>query len=180
MKNTTISMPLIAVALSLAALSAGAQNMQAPDGHMPHAQGQGGPEGRPMWHGGEERGGPGMAHGEGWGAGGHGFGHGDFMRGLALTEAQKDRAFAIMHAQAPQLREQHKAIAKAHEELHALVMSGQFDEARAAGLTKALGQATAAAALLQARTHAQLIALLTPEQREQLARHRQPPGHPRP
>jgi Spy/CpxP family protein refolding chaperone len=119
-----------------------------------------------------------MQHG---GAGGHGGGpdarHSlPFLRGVALTEAQQDRVFAIMHAQEPQWREQTKNVRKAHEALNAMATSGQFDDSKAAVLAQAAGQAVAAMALLHARTEAQVMAILTPEQRQQAASER--PRHP--
>ena len=103
------------------------------------------------------------------------FGHMPLHR-LNLTEAQQDKLFAIMHAQAPQRREHDKAIRKAHEALRDLGRADKFDEARAGAVSRDLGQAVAAEALLQARTEAQIQAVLTPEQREQL-RQRRMRGH---
>jgi Spy/CpxP family protein refolding chaperone len=130
----------------------------------------------------------------------HGFGeHGPGMRGgmhgemgggmlehlhrLNLSEAQQDKLFNIRHAAEPQQREHRKAIYKAHEALAELARSDRFDDARATALSRELGQAVAAEALLRARTEAQALAVLTPEQREQLRRHRTPgpqlrPGQP--
>ena len=108
--------------------------------------------------------GPGADH-EG-GPGPH-FGHAPLHR-LKLTEAQQDKVFAIMHAQAPQRREYDKAIRKAHEALRELGRADKFDDAKANAVSRDLGQAVAAQALLQARTEAQIQAVLTPEQREQL------------
>jgi Spy/CpxP family protein refolding chaperone len=125
----------------------------------------------------------GHGHGPG-GPGWHGFGgHGPGapgpdmpfgrMHGLKLSEAQQDKLFAIMHAQAPQRREHEKAIRKAHEALRELGHADKFDDAKAAALARDLGQAVAAEALLQARTEAQALAVLTPEQREQLRQRHQ-------
>ena len=124
-----------------------------PDGHGPERHGFGG-------HG---RGGPvpDMA-----------FGHMSLHR-LKLSEAQQDKLFAIMHAQAPQRREHDKAIRKAHEALRELGRADKFDDAKAGALARDLGQAVAAEALLRARTEAQVLAVLTPEQREQLRQLRQ-------
>jgi Spy/CpxP family protein refolding chaperone len=94
------------------------------------------------------------------------------LHGLKLTDAQQDRLFAIMHAQAPERREHDKAIRKAHEALRELGRADKFDDAKAAALARDLGQAVAADALLQARTEAQALAVLTPEQREQLRQRR--------
>ncbi|SDD18658.1 protein refolding chaperone Spy/CpxP family [Massilia sp. PDC64] len=98
------------------------------------------------------------------------FGHPPLHR-LKLTEAQQDKVFAIMHAQAPQRRDYDKAIRKAHEALRELGRADRFDDAKANALSRDLGQAVAAQALLQARTEAQIQAVLTPEQREQLRQH---------
>jgi len=116
--------------------------------------------------------GPGMrgmhgAHGAHWGLMGR-------LHGLDLSEAQQDKLFAIHHAAQPEQREHMKAIRKAHEALAEVGRAERFDDARAAALSRDLGQAIAAEALLQARTEAQALAVLTPEQRERLQRHRMP------
>lgn len=91
------------------------------------------------------------------------------LRGLDLSEAQRDKIFAIEHAQAPQRRELARNLQNAHMALRTLAQSGQFDERKAATLADNAGKAMAAMALLQARTDAQVMALLTPEQRKQAA-----------
>jgi len=117
-------------------------------------------------------------------AGGSGFGRGPgphpgphmggpglpFLRGIALSEAQEDRLFAILHAQAPQLREQEKAERKALEALDAMRESGRVDDAGAAAHARALGQAIAAQKLLHVRTAAQVMALLNPQQKQAIER----------
>ncbi len=155
MKFTSLSAAAALLAACLAATPAFATGE--PDA--PPAAGRHGPDGD------HERGpGPGMP-----------FGHMPLHR-LNLTEAQQDKLFAIMHAQAPQRREHDKAIRKAHEALRDLGRADKFDEARAGAVSRDLGQAVAAEALLQARTEAQIQAVLTPEQREQL-RQRRMRGH---
>ncbi len=113
--------------------------------------------------------GPGMM---GRGPGPHGMGqhHGGafFLRGLKLTEAQRDKIFAIEYAQMPEAREQRKAIEHARRDLHQMVVSGQYDEARARALTEALGRAVARAAQLRTQAGAKIMQVLTPEQRKQL------------
>jgi len=124
--------------------------------------------------------GPGI-EAEGRGPGGPGFGrHGGHHGGLRLSEAQQDKLFAIRHAAAPQHRQQEKAVRHAHEALRALGDAAQFDEARANAAARELGQAIAAQALLQARVHAQVLAVLTPEQREQMRKRRPQPPQERP
>jgi protein CpxP len=124
--------------------------------------------------------GPGMPGPEGRGPEGHGPGFGHFSRELQLSEAQQDKLFAIEHAAAPQRRQQEKAIRQAHEALHALRDAAQFDEARASAASRDLGQAVAGEALLDARLHAQRLAVLTPVQREQLRQRRPQPPQDRP
>lgn len=85
-----------------------------------------------------------------------------------LTEAQRDKVFAIEYAQMPEAREQRKAIAQAHRELHQMVVSGQYDEARARALTETLGRAVAREAQLRAQAGAKIMQVLTPEQRKQI------------
>ncbi|MCC2959290.1 periplasmic heavy metal sensor [Massilia sp. IC2-278] len=97
-----------------------------------------------------------------------------FLHGIDLSEGQEDRLFAIMHAQAPQLREQEKAERKALEALDAMRESGRVDDAKAAAQAKALGQAIAAQELLRVRTAAQVMALLTQQQKEAMERQRAP------
>ncbi|MDE2202876.1 MAG: Spy/CpxP family protein refolding chaperone [Burkholderiaceae bacterium] len=102
----------------------------------------------------------------------HGMGphHGgaNFLRGLNLTEAQRDKIFAIEYAQMPEAREQRKAIDHARRDLRAMVVSGQYDEARAHALTDALGRAVAREAQLRAQAGVKIMQVLTPEQRRQV------------
>lgn len=121
--------------------------------------------------------GPGMmgrGPGPGFGPGGpHGMGRHHnrefFLRGLKLTEEQRDKIFAIQYAQMPQEREQHKAIEHARRDLHQMVASGQYDEARARTLTEALGRAVTRSAQLRAQAGAKIMEVLTPEQRKQIS-----------
>lgn len=180
----TIAAALLA-ACCATAFAAGQPETPPADGAQNTAQGR---EGRGPGAGPESEGrgpgGPGFGHGGGPGFGreggrefgsgfgpgfGPGFGH---HGGLRLTEAQQDKLFAIRHAAAPQHREQEKAVRRAHEALRALGDAAQFDEARANAAARELGQAIAAQALLQARVHAQVLAVLTPEQREQMRKRR--------
>jgi Spy/CpxP family protein refolding chaperone len=159
-------------ATTFAAGQAGAPRQ---DGAPPADQGPGGGPGMdgPMGRGpdGCPARGPGFGGPRGHG-GGHGLGH---LGGLRLSEAQQDKLFAIEHAAAPQRRQQEKTVRRAHEALRALRDAAQFDEARAAAASRELGQAIAAEALLEARLHAQAMAVLTPEQREQLRQRRAQP-----
>jgi protein CpxP len=97
--------------------------------------------------------------------------------GLELSEAQQDKAFALKHGQEPLHRELVKAVHKAREAMHSMVKSGEFDEKKAVALSQALGQAVAALEMHQARSHAQFMALLTPEQRKLMSAERAPRPH---
>ena len=90
-----------------------------------------------------------------------------FLRGIDLSDAQHDKIFSIMHQQEPSLREQAKAARKAHDALHKLASSGQYEEAKARTLADSGARAMAEIALLHARADQQIHALLTPEQRKQ-------------
>jgi periplasmic protein CpxP/Spy len=161
------------LAMPLAAMADGAPGA-APAFGQPSAPGM--DEGQPMrgMAGGPVR--PGMMPFPAPGMGGEP----PFLRGLELSEAQQDKVFAIRHAQEPYLREQGKAAARAHAGLRELAHGAQYDDARAASLAQAGAQAMANIMLQHVRTEQKLLALLTPEQRKQLAEeqlHMQIPPH---
>jgi Spy/CpxP family protein refolding chaperone len=99
---------------------------------------------------------------------------------LNLSEDQRDKLFKIMHAAAPEQHERMKAIRKAHDALEEMARADRFDDAKAGAASRELGQAVAAQALLQAKTESQVLAVLSPEQREQMRRHRTPGPQQRP
>jgi Spy/CpxP family protein refolding chaperone len=90
------------------------------------------------------------------------------LRGLALSEAQRDKVFAILHKQAPILREKAKAIRRAQEELRALPLSAQYDYTKAKSVADAGAQALGELTLLRADVEHQIYLVLTSEQRQQL------------
>lgn len=91
-----------------------------------------------------------------------------FLRNIALTDAQSDAVFNIMHAQAPAMRDKMKAVRNAREALMALTFSGQYEETAAKKLADSLADNIAALSLLHAASDARIYALLTPEQRKQI------------
>jgi Spy/CpxP family protein refolding chaperone len=109
--------------------------------------------------------GPGMPPGPPW------------LRGLALTEAQQDKVFAILHAQMPALRERMRELHKAREALQQAARTDRFDEARATALADAVSRATAAVELMRARSDAAIWQVLTPEQRRQVSEMPTRPHH---
>ncbi|MGE5385062.1 MAG: Spy/CpxP family protein refolding chaperone [Betaproteobacteria bacterium] len=96
-------------------------------------------------------------------------GHHGMFRGIKLSEEQQDKLFSIMHAAAPTMHEQMKALRKAQEELRTLARAPRFDEAAAQRQADTIARATAELAMLRVRTERQGYELLTPEQRKQLA-----------
>ena len=108
--------------------------------------------------------------GEGWG------GPPPFLRGLHLTEEQQDKVFAIVHAAAPALRDQEKALRKAREALRDLNESTQYEESRVKGLADTAAKADSQLTVLRARTEHEIRALLTPEQLKDLQEHRREHG----
>lgn len=90
-----------------------------------------------------------------------------FAPGVDLSDAQEDKVFAIMHAQEPKRRDYMRTLRNSQEALRTLGAAEQFDDAKAASLAQAAGTALAALSLLEARTDAQVRAVLTPEQRKQ-------------
>lgn len=102
-----------------------------------------------------------------------------FLHGIELTEAQRDSIFSILHADAPVVREKMKAVHKAHEALHALTMSGKYDEARAEELAETIADNMAVLSLLRSRSESRIYALLTPEQRKRIGEAKDKAG-PRP
>ena len=99
-----------------------------------------------------------------------------FLMELNLTDDQQDKVFAIMHASAPAIRDQFKAVRKAREALHDLGRAVQFDSGSAGSLAQALGKAESQLALLQARNDHDIFAVLTDEQRKDLADHEREHG----
>lgn len=119
----------------------------------------------------------GPPHGPRWGGFGEGWGGPPpFLAGLHLTEDQEDKVFAIVHAAAPALREQEKALHKAREALRDLSESAQYDESRVKGLADSAAKADSQLTVLRARAEHEILALLTPEQLKQLHEHRHERG----
>lgn len=94
----------------------------------------------------------------------HGVAGGAFLRGLDLTEAQRDKVFAVMHANAPKLREQGKILRASRAELTRLALSTDYDEGKARALTERSAQAMTAIAQLRAQGMNEIFRALTPEQ----------------
>ncbi len=94
------------------------------------------------------------------------------LRGLDLTEAQRDKIFELMHAQAPALRDKAKEMHKARTELRRLAFSAEYDEAKVMALSEANAKAMAEMAQMRARLGHEIYQILTPEQRKTLEERR--------
>lgn len=196
MKNTKqrLNHILLAAAVALPLLSAaGAARTEELNGEHPPAMadGHGGPGGS-LGPGGRGPDGPdhgpdgpppGFGPGRGLGPGfGPAFGPGggpSLFHGIALSEAQEDQVFAILHAEQPYLREQAKAAGKAREALRALAGADKYDDAKAAALAQAAATASANIELQHVRTRQKLLAVLTPEQRKAQAEQRKDRNDPK-
>ena len=95
-------------------------------------------------------------------------GHGMMLRGLDLTEAQRDQIFKIHHDQAPAMREQMKQVRHAREDLMKSASADRFDETHARQAADALGKAVSAMAVMRAQTMNRVRQILTPEQRARM------------
>ena len=96
-----------------------------------------------------------------------------FLLGLDLSEAEQDKVFEVVHAAAPGLRTQWKAVRKARASLREVAQGAQFDAARANTLTQAVGEAQRQIELLQVRMDHDIFSILTSEQQSKvLARER--------
>jgi periplasmic protein CpxP/Spy len=96
------------------------------------------------------------------------------LSGLDLTEAQRDKVFAVLHAQAPLVREKAKAARHARDDLRQLVRSADYDPVKARQLVDAGARAQADLALLRADAEHEIYMALTAEQRRRLADAPQP------
>lgn len=106
-------------------------------------------------------------HGKRHHVGGTEFGQPHYLRGIALTSEQEDKIFALHHAEVPKVREQMKQRHALHDELRQVSQAVQFDEAKAKAITDKLANLEKEGALNRARTENKVLAVLTPEQREQ-------------
>ena len=107
---------------------------------------------------------PGDFHGRGH----HGGGAMMPLRGLDLTEAQRDQIFKIYHEQAPALREQMKTLRDARRDLSQAAGGERYDAERVRAAAEAQGKAVTQLALLRAQTMQRVREVLTPEQRAKL------------
>jgi Spy/CpxP family protein refolding chaperone len=112
--------------------------------------------------------GPGGRGGPGFRGGPHGRGPGADLglRGVQLTDAQREQMRSIMQNHRTELESVGKALREAHRAFADAVRAG--DEATIRSSSTAVGTAMADEAILRAKVRAEAQALLTPEQQQQL------------
>ena len=98
------------------------------------------------------------------------------LRGLDLTQEQRDQVFKIFHEQTPTIRSRMQAAREAQQALRQSALSPNFDSARARELADAAAKAHADVALMRAESMSKVFALLTPEQRTKLEQTRERHG----
>ena len=114
---------------------------------------------------GRGRGGPGGFNGDA-----RGFGRGGSLLNLqSLTDAQRDQIRTLNQQRREGMAMLEREVAEARRALAASAESGQVDEAKATEL----GTATGALALARARLQADVFAVLTAEQKAELAKRRE-------
>ena len=89
-----------------------------------------------------------------------------YLHGIALTSAQEDQIFTIMHAQMPDLRNQQKQYHELINEIRATAQADKFDNAKIQQLADKAASLEKGKVLLFAQQDAKIFALLTPEQRK--------------
>lgn len=97
--------------------------------------------------------------------------HPHFLRGINLTDAQKDKIFELKHAEVPKMREHMKARHQLKKEL--MQLSDQYSEEKAKAIANKLATIERDSVLARAHHHQQVLNLLTPEQRKQVAENKE-------
>jgi protein CpxP len=165
--NPRLTTAALATALSLAAIPLSFAQQPSAPGHdthpMPHRHGHG----MHSEHGRHGHGGHSAQAGRHGGDGMMMPGAG-MLRDLDLSEAQRDRVFSILHAQAPQLRNQMREARQARQALQQLALAGELDEAKLQEAAQRASRAGADLAVLRTRTQNALYKELTAEQQSRL------------
>ncbi len=114
------------------------------------------------------------------GGGGHGFGdrgqsgpRGEhflhfMLRGLDLTDAQKEQIRGLLEQEREGAEDRHTALRDAHQSLHQLATAETYDAAAVKAAAETIGRLSAEMAENRARVGNSIYQVLTPEQRQQL------------
>lgn len=93
---------------------------------------------------------------------------GEDLKGISLTQTQKDAITQIIETQLPDIFNQIKSLEDAHALLRDMALSKQYDDGLATALTKTIAESSARLALMQAQREYQVYEILTPEQAKNL------------
>jgi protein CpxP len=153
---------MVGVAAVAAVVTTGYVQAQAQDGAAPtprhERRGPGGP------------GGPGgFFRGPGGPGGPGGFGAMGLLRGLDLTDEQRAQVRQVMDGHRADLKAIGDRLQAARKAEHDAVTAAQFDEQLVRGKSAELAAVMADAAVLQAKLHSDVFAVLTPEQQAKAA-----------
>ena len=144
----------------VAVVTTGVVHAQAQDGAgapPPHARrGPGGP------------GGPGFGGPDGFGRGPGGGAMG-ILRGLDLTDDQRAQVRQVMEGHRDELRAISERVMAAHRAQDDAITAAQFDEQAVRAKSAELAAVEADAAVLRAKLHSEVFAVLTPEQQAKAA-----------
>lgn len=88
---------------------------------------------------------------------------------LDLSEAQEDQIFDLMHAQAPVMRDQMRALRKSEQELKTLKTAADYSDAKARVLVDRIAKQRADMEMARLQNERKVLDVLTPEQRKALA-----------
>lgn len=91
------------------------------------------------------------------------------MRGLDLSDAQRDKIFDLMHKQQPVLREKMKELRNGREALRAMATAPTYDAQKTRALADAQAKTIADMIVMRTEAFSQMHAMLTPEQQKKLA-----------
>lgn len=94
------------------------------------------------------------------------------LRGLDLTEAQRDKIFELRHDLEPKMREQMKVARAADQALRDMMSEGKYDEARVKTLTEQRSAAMSRMAQMKFASQNEVYQLLTDEQKAELQQRR--------
>lgn len=92
-----------------------------------------------------------------------------YLRGLKLSESQRDKIFELMHVQAPQLRDIAKKARQSVDQLHRQALGDSYDGTQARQLADEAGRAHGEMLARRAEIDRKIYAILDAEQRQQLA-----------
>ncbi len=110
------------------------------------------------------------------GAGHRGGGFGGHMLGfyadyLDLTDAQQAQMKDIVAKEKPAIRPLMQQLAQGHQQMKQFEQAGAFDEAKVRAIASQQTQAMTELMVQKARIKSELMAVLTPEQKDKMAKH---------